>query len=346
MAAGHVIMVGFVCLLVGALLNAAGIRKTALGQDVGWERDLATTLADPLYDVSHALYLDRVRSGLQDVIGRGGDDDIDVSLPSPKTAPPAGGTTTTTLPKKKAFSPTKPLRLWVGGDSLSITPGESLVNFAVTSQAIVPTAPVDGHIATGLARPEIFNWAAYLASVIQSQQPDAMVLTFGSNDDQALTGEGGGAPLLTPAWEAEYRRRVGGLMDAVTLSPGAPKLFVVGIPPMANTLRFDTRYYWINAILASEAATRPGRVSYVDTVAAVGIPGTGGYTDFLQNPDGTLVQVRAPDGIHFTRTGGDRIAGAIYAALLEAFDLESWRTTTTTTTKRPTTTTKANAEGR
>jgi len=59
------------------LLNAPGIRKTALGQDVGWPRDVATFFADPLYDVSHTLLLDRLRIGLQDVIGRSGQDDVD-----------------------------------------------------------------------------------------------------------------------------------------------------------------------------------------------------------------------------------------------------------------------------
>ena len=71
------IVVGLVALLVGSLLNAAGIRKTALGQDVGCERDVSTFFADPLYDVSHFLRTDQLRVGLQNVLGRSGDDDIE-----------------------------------------------------------------------------------------------------------------------------------------------------------------------------------------------------------------------------------------------------------------------------
>src|SRR6516165_12581536 len=59
LAAGHVIVVALVCLLVGGLLNAAGIRKTALGQDVGTKRSVSKLFADPLYDVSHFLRIDQ-----------------------------------------------------------------------------------------------------------------------------------------------------------------------------------------------------------------------------------------------------------------------------------------------
>ena len=101
-AAGHVIVVGLVALLVGALLNAPGIRKTALGQPVGWERDVSTAFANPLYDVSHALYFDRLRQGLKDLLGRSSDDNVNTRLPSPTTTTPAGPTPTT-LPPRQAY---------------------------------------------------------------------------------------------------------------------------------------------------------------------------------------------------------------------------------------------------
>jgi len=342
MPVGRLWVVAIVCLLVGALLNAPGIRKTALGQPIGWKRDVATFFADPLYDVSHALYLDRLRLGLQDVIGRGGDDDVNLALPSPiptTLAAPAGPgpTTTTTLPKP-AFSLSRMARLWVGGDSLSIEPGESIINQAVATQAIGILQPVDGHVSTGLARPEIFNWPAYLADVVARESPDAMVLTIGSNDDQTLTGLGGVGPLGSAPWQAEYRRRVGGLMDQVTASRKTT-LFWVGIPEMRNMTRYETRYKLINSIILSEAQARPGRVYFVDTVPALAGP-DGGYADYLTNPDGTVVRIRSGDGIHFERPGADRVATAVLAVMSQAFDLTSWRTAPTTTTTTP----KSNAK--
>ncbi|MEX0664973.1 MAG: DUF459 domain-containing protein [Acidimicrobiia bacterium] len=335
MSVGHVWMVGITCLLIGALLNAPGIRKTALSEPVGTERDVATALADPLYDVSHELYLDRLRVGLQELIGKGGEDDVDLSLPSPtiKKEPEEPK-----VPKKRAFTPTEQVRLWVGGDSLSITPGESVINKAVATQVIGILQTVDGHVATGLARPEVFNWPAYLQSVVTNSAPDAMVLTIGSNDDQTMTGIGGVGPFGSAEWQAEYRRRVGGLMDQVT-GTGKVTLFWVGIPQMRNVTRYETRYKLINEIVLSEAQLRPGKVYFVETAALLA-GRDGGYADFRPKLDGTVTKLRAGDGIHFERAGADLIADSVIAAMHEEYDLTSWQTAATITTAPPTTTTK------
>jgi hypothetical protein len=330
MSVGHVLVVGLVCLLVGSFLNAPGIRKTALGQPVGWKRDVSTELANPLYDVSHALLLDRLRVGLQSVIGRSGDDDIDLSLPSPTIDRRPSDASAPKPPPKRAFSPTNQARLWVGGDSLAISPGESIINQAVATQAIGILSNVDGHVATGLARPEVFNWPAYLASVVANSSPDVMVLTIGSNDDQTMTGEGGVGPRGSLPWRTEYHRRVGGLMDEVTGS-GDVTLFWVGIPQMRNVPRYETRYKMINEIVKSEAELRPGKVYFVETAALLA-GADGGYADFKVNFDGTVIRLRAGDGIHFERAGADLIAGAVLDAMHEAFDLTSWQEATTTTT--------------
>lgn len=330
MSVGHVWIVGLVCLLVGSFLNAPGIRKTALSQPVGWKRDISTDLANPLYDVSHALYLDRLRVGLQELIGRSGDDDVDLTLPSPTIDRTPADADIPKAPPKRAFSPTNQMRLWVGGDSLAISPGESVINQAVATQAIGILRTVDGQVATGLARPEVFNWPAHLASVVANSAPDAMVLTIGSNDDQTMTGEGGVGPLGSPEWQAEYRRRVGGLMDSVT-GTGKVKLFWVGIPQMRNVTRYETRYKLINEIVKSEAELRPGKVYFVETAALLA-GADGGYADFKVRFDGTVIRLRSGDGIHFERAGADLIAGAVLAAMHEAYDLTSWQETSTTTT--------------
>jgi hypothetical protein len=340
MAAGNVFKVMLIAALVGGLLNAAGIRKTALSQPVGWRRDLGTAIANPLYDVSHALHLDRLRIELKDLLGRSSDDKVNTSLPSPTTVPPTvPGPTPTTLPPREAYSPQHQLRLWVGGDSLAETPGQSLIDQAIATQAVGILGPVDTHVATGLARPEVFNWPDYLKTVLTADQPNAVVLTFGANDDQTLTGTGGGEQFGGADWQAEYGRRVGGLMDTITSISSHPRLFFVGIPPVRDMARFLNDYRLINNVYKSQAEQRPGRVYFVDTVPVLGTA-DGSYTDFLQRPDGTVVQVRSGDGIHFTRDGGDRVAAKVLETMRQAFDLDSWKTaSSSTTTTTPTTTT-------
>jgi hypothetical protein len=157
------------------------------------------------------------------------------------------------------------------------------------------------------------------------------VLTIGSNDDQTLTGDGGGASFGSQEWQDEYRRRVGGLMDQVT-GDGKRNLFWVGIPLVREGSRIEG-YTLINDIVRSEAAKRPGKVEFVDTFPVLA-DANGAYADYLLNPDGTVVQVRAGDGIHFTRAGGDRIASAVTARMLDVFDLTTTTTTPTTSTTK------------
>ena len=328
LSAGHVLVVMLVCALVGGLLNAAGIRKTANGQPVGLRRDVARFIAEPLYDVSHALQIDRIRRGLQSATGRSGDDDINTKLPDP-VIDDQPTTSTTAPPKKEAFSPADRMTLWIGGDSLSITPGESFVNLAPSTEVVdVVGNFVDGQVATGLARPEVFNWPQHVLDVIASDDPDAVVITLGSNDDQTLTGEGGVGPFGSPEWIAEYRRRVGGMMDVVT-ADGTRKMFWIGAPMMRNEERSETRYRIINDIYKEEAAKRPGRVYYIDIYDRFR-DANGSYADII---DG--VQVRTPDGIHFSREGGDQIAQVVLDPLNQAYDLTSWRSRLPATTTVP-----------
>jgi len=200
-------------------------------------------------------------------------------------------------------------------------------------------------VATGLARPEVFNWPAHLIEVRDTQHPDAFVLTLGPNDDQDLTGEGGGQSFGSPEWIEEYKRRVGGLMDSVT-GDKKHKLFIIGAPVIENVQRADTRYRIINDVYRTEAAKRKGLVEYID-IYTMFVPPGGGYSAYKTNDDGTIVKVRVDDGIHFTREGGDLIAAKVLKELNRAYDLTSWQkslpstTTSTTTTTAASTTTKA-----
>ena len=66
MAAGHVLLIGLILLMVGWLLNAQGMQKTAQGQSLGWRRDVAVFFADPVASISHFLHTDRPRQWLKD----------------------------------------------------------------------------------------------------------------------------------------------------------------------------------------------------------------------------------------------------------------------------------------
>jgi uncharacterized protein len=344
-SAGHALVVCVLALAIGLLLNAPGIHKSAYNKPAGWQRDVALAVTGPLAGASHALLLDRPREGVQAAVGRSGIDEIDTDLGlPPATATPATPTTPVTqvpatpsgskqtprpttpaAPRKLAFSPKKKLRIWIAGDSLVITPGFAIVRAAGGSPVMEPVGTVDGRVATGLTRPDVFNWFDEIRRQVKALRPKVVVLAFGGNDDKAyMTGLPDGTSLGdfgSWAWRKEYGRRVGGVMDTINRA-GAFAVWI-GLPQTRSTdqtRRFDV----VNAVAEKQARKRPGRAAYIDTYTTFA-GDDGGYAEYLPNGSGQLEKVRAGDGVHFERAGGDVIARLVLKELNKVFDLTSWR---------------------
>ncbi|MFN8223176.1 MAG: DUF459 domain-containing protein [Gaiellales bacterium] len=321
-SAGHALVISAFALGLSLLLNAPGAHKHAVNQPQGWKRDLAVAITEPLATLSHALFLDRPRKVVQAIAGRSGTDEIDtnVAVPAKPTVKPVKPGT-----KRLAFSPKQRLRLSIAGDSLVIAPGNSIVRAAIASPAIESVGSIDGRVSTGLTRPDVYNWFDAIAVLLREQRPGALVVTFGANDDKAyMTGVPQGTELGdfgSDAWRAEYARRAGGIMDLA--SRAGAHLIWIGLPQTrdpAQTQRFDV----VNAVVAAEARKRPRRVTFIDTYTTFASD-TGGYAEYLPSASGDLQKVRADDGVHFERAGGDIIARLVIASLNRTFDLTSWR---------------------
>jgi hypothetical protein len=344
-SAGHALVICVAALAIGLLLNAPGVHKSAYNKPAGWQRDVALAVTGPLAGVSHALLLDRPREGVQAVVGRSGSDEIDTDLGLPaSTATPAAPAVTTTpatpsgrktppnakpatpaKPRKLAFSPQKKLKIWIAGDSLVITPGYAIVRAAGSSPAMEAVGSVDGHVATGLTRPDVFNWFAEIRRQVKELEPKVVVLAFGGNDDKAyMTGLPEGTSIGdfgSWAWRKEYGRRIGGVMD--TINRAGAFVIWIGLPQTRSadqTQRFDV----VNAVAEKQARKRPGRAVYLDTYTMFA-GDDGGYTQYLPAGSGRLEKVRADDGVHFERAGGDMIARVVLKELNRQFDLTSWR---------------------
>jgi hypothetical protein len=321
-SAGSAIVVSLVGLLVALLLNAPGLHKSATIQPEGWKRDVALAVTGPLETVSGALLLDRPRRALKAALGRSGDDEIDTAVAAPPQPPV---TNPAEPPKRVRFTPKKKLRLWIAGDSLVVVPGESVLRAVAGNRAIDAVDAIDGRIASGLERPDVFNWFTHVREVMETRKPRAVVVMFGGNDDHGfMTGIPEGrevGPFGSPTWRREYRRRVAAVMDTVTGNGGY--LVWTGLPisrDAEQTLRYDV----INAIAQTEAAKRKGRVSYLDTYFFFAGE-DGGYAQYVEDATGKLVKMRADDGVHFERAAGDLIADEVLERLSERYDFTSWR---------------------
>jgi len=334
-SAGHALIVCVLALAIAVLLNAPGAHKSAFNKSDGWQRDVALAVTGPLAGVSHALLLDRPRKAVQALMGRSGEDEIDtqIALPSSPTPTPVKTTTPTKRnpgstpepPKKVAFTPKHKLSIWIAGDSLVITPGYAIIRAAGASPVMQSVGGVDGRIATGLTRPDVYNWFDEIRSRVKELEPKVVVLDFGGNDDKAyMTGLPEGVTIDDfggSVWRREYARRVGGVMDVINRA-GAFVVWI-GLPQTRSpdqTARFDV----VNAVVEKQARKRPGRAAYIDTYRLFA-GDDGGYTQYLRNLSGDLVLVRSADGVHFERAGGDIIAREVLKELNEQFDLTSWR---------------------
>jgi hypothetical protein len=330
--AGHALIVSALALAFGALLSAPGLHKSATNLQPGVERDAALAVTGPLAGVSGALQLDRPRHLVKSALGRGDDDEIDTAVVIPVATTPQAKPAVTpapTQPKapaKVAFTPKKKLRIWIAGDSLVITPGYSILRATLATPVIQSVGGVDGRVATGLERPDVFNWFKEIATEVKKLKPDVVVLHFGGNDDHGyMTGLPKGVSIDgfgTASWRKEYGRRVGGVMDTVARAGG--HTIWLGLPitrSPSQTQRFDV----INAVAVKEAKKRPATATYIDTYTTFA-GDDGGFAEYLQDRRGRTVKVRAGDGVHFERAGGDMIARMVLKQLNEMYDLTSWRT--------------------
>jgi hypothetical protein len=322
-------------LVAAAFLNAQGLRKTAHIQPPGTERNVSVWLTSRLAGTSHFLYLDRPRRSLKMALGRGDDDVIDTRVvlgPLPKppavrppvtkppvTKPPAPGHHRPPPAAKERYTAARPLRIWVAGDSLAEVPGQSLER--ITGEgASIDVLSVESRLATGLTRPDVYNWFTRFPKAVVQLKPRVAVLSFGADDSHDyMTGGPAGltvGPIGSVSWAREYRRRVAG----VTSELNAAGVYVVwlGIPISRSPTR-NVRFRFIDHILSSVAKSDSKGASYIDAYSLFARGGE--YHDYLRSPSGQLVLMRAADGVHYTSPAGDLVANAVIARLRQVFDL-------------------------
>jgi hypothetical protein len=316
-----------VTLALAALFNADNLVRGAETKPYGADRERWLRIWRPVQGVSDRLFLDKPAAAIEFVTGHGTDNSPTFSFPdpavaaevaSPTPASAAGAPPTPTpivrpsptpLPTVRVPTAGKPLRLWVGGDSLAGIFGQSLVRDADETGVIEGT--LDYKIATGLTRPDYFDWPKEFAQVTRQLDPDIMVIVFGSNDSQGLRDpQGGTYQPMTDGWRAEYRRRVAQTMDFLQ-RPGRIIVWV-GLPAMRDD-RFSRALEDLDAIYRQEAQKRPW-VVYVDARVVMG-EAAGAYAPYLPDSAGHMEAVREPDGVHYTRAGGDRLSAAVMDAI-------------------------------
>jgi hypothetical protein len=310
MRAGHALFVVVVALVIGLVLNAADIEKTALRQEAGPMRTVSLAVMGPVAKFSSVLFLDRPRRAIDAALGRSKtsqETSTETAEPSTTTTT-IGEVTTPTSPLTRQVSTADPLRVFVGGDSMVGQFGPMLENRAEATG--LATAEVDYEFDSGLTRPDFIDWPARLRDVRKTQNPDVIVLFFGGNDGQDIKVSGTWVPFGEPAWIAEYTKRVGDLMTE--LNHDGRDVYWVGMP-IVSSKTFQAKIEIMNEIYRTEAA-KHRMVHFIDS-KPVFSGADGGFSEYLPDDSGDLVDMRLNDGVHLTTAGGQRLAKVVWAAI-------------------------------
>ena len=169
-------------------------------------------------------------------------------------------------------------------------------------------------VATGLTRPDFFDWPAYLKGDIDKRTKpfDAVMLMFGANDGQDTKVDGKQLTFGSGSWKAMYAQRVGAVMD-IYLKRGVKRVYWVGMPRMGIGW-FNQRMELMNGIYKAEAAKRSPAVEYVDAWSIVDAPATTYQAKYRQ-----------ADGVHMTVDGGVKVAKAVLAAVAKDWHLPPFK---------------------
>ena len=149
---------------------------------LGADRDRSLAIWHPVQDVAHVLQLDHLRTSATAGRQRGRGRPAPRSTVRPDDAPTRRRSAPTCGPP----TADEPLRVCIGGDSIIRDVGDPFRNLAGDSPLFDTTLHYE--IATGLTRPDYYDWPAALADDMAATEAEVVFVLFGANDGQGIIG--------------------------------------------------------------------------------------------------------------------------------------------------------------
>ena len=162
---------------------------------------------------------------------------------------------------------------------------------------------------SGIARPEVYDWAASLPIIMEGKEFDAVVILLGANDRQAIRSGDFRFLFNTPEWTSAYKAMTDKLLDV--LHAAGVKVFWVSIPPMGDA-KYEADMQVLAALQKQEVQSK-GAV-YVDLHGAFLGP-DGNYTDKGADDTGEIRKLRSRDGVTFFKQGNNRFGQLVLAEI-------------------------------
>jgi hypothetical protein len=191
-------------------------------------------------------------------------------------------------------------RVLVIGDFMARALAKGLAEAFVEDPNVVVIDASSG--SSGLVRDDYYDWTARLPELVAEQTPDALLVMVGGNDRQTIRAESGSLALGSDEWRAAYVVRVAAFADALKAT-GKPALWV-GLAPVSSSA-MSRDYSAFNGIVREQAEGKGLR--FIETWNGFADE-DGNYVAVGPDVRGQSVQIRASDGLNFTRAGQRKLA--------------------------------------
>lgn len=174
-----------------------------------------------------------------------------------------------------------------------------------------------GKYSTGLNKIDYFDWYSYTDQLIDSIEPDILIIMIGANDGQGIVSVDGKNISFKDAenWNNAYRERV---VRYLQLTNHKVKyIYWVGHPIPRDT-NFYEKFERMNLIYKEESS-KYSNVIYVDSWTRFAVDGK--YSATLTDSQGIERTVKASDGVHLTTHGGNILSELVIEYLKEQVEL-------------------------
>jgi hypothetical protein len=245
-----------------------------------------------------------------------GEAEAEVAKPEPAIAADAPAK------KDEPAEPPPVKKVLILGDSLAATGFGALLERKLDAHPEIDCSR-KGKSASGLARPDFFDWPAEAKKQVEAKKPELVVVIMGGNDGQDMTPpkkKGKRTSWSDPdAWKSDYRARMDAFLGEIVSDER--KVLWLGLPTM-GLRSLEVKLEMIRAIQKDAVDAQGDRASYVDTAP------------FVTTEDGELLKeakvksskkaqpIRAEDRIHFTMSGSEYFADQVYPKVLEALGVQ------------------------
>jgi S-formylglutathione hydrolase FrmB/lysophospholipase L1-like esterase len=164
--------------------------------------------------------------------------------------------------------------------------------------------------ATGLCRPDFFDWFAFMGTLLAENEPELVIVSLGANDTQDIVTEDRERhKVASEGWNEEYAARVRRILDMA--GDSGASVFWVGLPIMGKKT-YNERVENLNAVVAA-ACGEALNCRFFDTWTLLADE-SGKFAAYRTLPGGKHERIRAKDSIHLTESGAEIMVEAFLQA--------------------------------